>query len=185
MILRLDKQGLPLSWVSPNIACQLIASERVVWQLGPSVHKFRGGINRHNEQSEMLIPSIIATTGGAGYRCLAKTPPLTNYSLFSRDRHTCLYCGKTPQSSRKLKLTRDHVIPTGQGGLNVWVNVVTACSRCNHHKACRTPSQANMPLLAVPYTPNYAEGLILRNRNISVDQMDFLKAFCKHKHFLN
>ncbi|MBT8126011.1 MAG: HNH endonuclease, partial [Gammaproteobacteria bacterium] len=35
-----------------------------------------------------------------------------------------------------------------------------------------------MRLHAVPYTPNYAEWLILRNRNILADQMAFLKAQC-------
>ena len=33
-----------------------------------------------------------------------------------------------------------------------------------------------MRLLAVPYAPNRAEGLILENRNILGDQMDFLRS---------
>ena len=38
-----------------------------------------------------------------------------------------------------------------------------------------------MKLLAVPYTPNLAEYLILQNRKILADQMEFLKAFARKK----
>jgi hypothetical protein len=53
--------------------------------------------------------------------------------------------------------------------------VVTACRRCNAHKGNQLLDQANMKLLAVPYVPNVAEYLVLRNRNILGDQMAFLK----------
>ena len=33
-----------------------------------------------------------------------------------------------------------------------------------------------MPLLAVPYRPSWIEHLILSNRNILADQMDFLRS---------
>lgn len=35
--------------------------------------------------------------------------------------------------------------------------------------------------LAVPYTPNLAEYLILQNRRILADQMEFLKTFARKK----
>jgi len=38
-----------------------------------------------------------------------------------------------------------------------------------------------MKLLAVPYTPNLAEYLILSNRRILSDQMAFLTAFASQK----
>jgi len=53
-------------------------------------------------------------------------------------------------------------------------NVVTSCKRCNNHKADRTPLQANMRLLAIPFAPNYAEYIFLQNKNIIEDQMNFL-----------
>ena len=37
--------------------------------------------------------------------------------------------------------------------------------------------QAGMELLYVPYVPDKAEALILQNRNILADQMQFLKDF--------
>ena len=101
------------------------------------------------------------------------TPPLNNLELFRRDRNTCLYCGREfPDGA----LTRDHVIPISRGGHDLWSNVVAACKRCNSHKGCRTPDEAGMPLLAIPYVPNLAEYLVLRNRRILADQMEFLKS---------
>ena len=54
--------------------------------------------------------------------------------------------------------------------------MVTACRSCNQRKGNRTPEQAGMPLLYLPYRPNRWEGMILRNRRILADQMEFLLA---------
>jgi 5-methylcytosine-specific restriction endonuclease McrA len=66
------------------------------------------------------------------------------------------------------------VQPISRGGRDEWVNVVTACLHCNLRKGNHTPQQAHMPLLAVPYRPSWVEHLILSNRNILADQMEFL-----------
>jgi len=79
---------------------------------------------------------------------------------------------------RDKQLTRDHVVPISRGGKDVWTNVVTACRSCNNRKAAKLLSEISMRLKAVPYAPNHAEWLILRNRNILSDQMEFLKAQC-------
>jgi 5-methylcytosine-specific restriction endonuclease McrA len=92
--------------------------------------------------------------------------------LIAREQHLCLYCGK--HLSRQT-LTRDHVMPLSRGGRDTWENVVSACFQCNSRKGGRTPQQAGMPLLAVPYRPSWVEHLILSNRNILADQMAFLK----------
>ncbi|MGI9334001.1 MAG: HNH endonuclease, partial [Gammaproteobacteria bacterium] len=84
----------------------------------------------------------------------------------------CMYCGKHTSENM---LTRDHVRPLSQDGRDTWNNVVTACMPCNHAKGARTPEQANMTLLAVPYVPNRAEYLVLSNRRILADQMEFLR----------
>ena len=116
---------------------------------------------------------IIAARGHARPHALAPTPALTNPALFARDQQLCLYCGNAyPRST----LTRDHVQPVSKGGRDIWENVVTACYHCNSRKGNRTPQQAGMPLLAVPYRPSWIEHLILSNRNILADQMAFLKA---------
>jgi 5-methylcytosine-specific restriction endonuclease McrA len=76
-------------------------------------------------------------------------------------------------------LTRDHVVPASRGGSSAWENCVTACRHCNQRKDDRTPEEAGMKLLAVPYTPNLAEYLILSNRRILADQMEFLLSFAR------
>jgi len=114
---------------------------------------------------------IIASRGHARALMRDPAPALTNAALFARDRMLCMYCG---DHFTRGELTRDHVVPLSKGGHDVWENVVTACLACNVHKGCKTPQQAAMPLLAVPYRPSWVEHLILSNRNILSDQMDFL-----------
>ncbi|NLD21621.1 MAG: HNH endonuclease [Bacteroidales bacterium] len=48
-------------------------------------------------------------------------------------RGACAYC-RTKQS-RKIKLTRDHVVPVSKGGLTTRPNIVPACQRCNSSKS--------------------------------------------------
>src|ERR1700687_3046624 len=66
--------------------------------------------------------------------------------------------------------------PFSRGGHDTWSNVVSACRRCNNAKASRTPEQAGMQLLAVPFTPTYAEYIFLKGRRVLADQMEYLIA---------
>jgi 5-methylcytosine-specific restriction endonuclease McrA len=104
-------------------------------------------------------------------------PGLTNSKLFARDRNICAYCGG---HFHEEDLTREHIIPFAQNGIDSWMNVVTACKPCNHRKSSRTPEQANMPLLYAPYVPSLWEDFILRYRRILADQMEFLMAHLPH-----
>ena len=99
-------------------------------------------------------------------------PPLNNRTLFKRDNHVCMYCGNKFRSEN---LSRDHITPLYQGGKDLWVNVVAACKRCNNAKAGRTPEQAGMELLAIPFIPTHAEYIFLQGKIILYDQMEFLK----------
>jgi hypothetical protein len=83
----------------------------------------------------------------------------------------CAYCG---DSFHFLRLTRDHIKPVSRGGLDTWMNVVTACRHCNGVKRNRTPEESGVELRYAPYVPNKAEYLILTNRKILSDQMEFL-----------
>ncbi len=173
LILRLDATGQPVKWIDWEEAVCLYARERVAWTAGENHFVLRGGMSRlTGEQTSMEINSIIAVRGENRQLRRRTIPPLNNRELFRRDRHTCLYCGHQFPDD---KLTRDHVKPVSRGGRDVWSNVVTACRRCNTHKGCRTPDESNMSLLAVPYVPNMAEYLVLRNRRILADQMEFLR----------
>jgi hypothetical protein len=174
LILRLDVTGQPLRWIPWRVAVVLDTRSMIAWNAGDHQFTFRGGINRlSGEQSIVTVSSIIAVKGKlknpGGSRLV---PPLSNGELFLRDGQMCMYCGR--QHAEHM-LTRDHVRPLSQGGKDTWSNVVTACKPCNHAKGARTPEQAGMSLLAVPFVPNRAEYLVLSNRRILADQMEFLK----------
>lgn len=172
-VLRLDVSGRPLDWVSQETAASLYCRDGVAWEAGVRTFRLHGGVSRvSGVQSVLDVNSIIAMTEYAGE--LRAEPALTNARLFRRDGYLCLYCGGRFAASA---LTRDHVLPVSRGGTDTWTNVVTACRRCNHRKGDRLPAEAErhgLRLLAVPYAPNYAEGLILSNRQILADQMEYL-----------
>lgn len=172
-ILTLDVQGQPHRWVSWQAACHYYSLDMVAWTAGDRQFRFFGGMSRlTGQRSEITTNSIIAIRGRAlRAAALAAIPPLSNRELFHRDRQICAYCGEHFPASL---LTRDHVTPVSRGGRDVWMNVVTACRPCNQRKSGRTPEQAKMGLLYAPYVPNKAEYLILSNRLILADQMDFL-----------
>ena len=176
LILKLDIGGQPMSWISWEDAAVHYSKEQVVWTLGKTPLRIYGGVNRlRDERSYLDIHPVVAVSGNIKQSKFTAVPPLNNRELFRRDRHTCLYClNEFPDKN----LTRDHVIPSSRGGKDAWTNLVTACRRCNQRKAANTPEEAGMTLHAVPYTPNYAEWLILKNRKIMADQMSFLQSFC-------
>lgn len=173
LILTLDVHGQPYRWVSWQHAITYYARDQVAWAAGEHEFTFFGGTRREDgSRSRLTTNSIIAIKGKAlSSRALHQIPPLSNRELFHRDRQICAYCGDHLPGH---KLTRDHIVPVSRGGRDIWMNVVTACRYCNQRKAGRTPEQADMELIFAPYVPNKAEYLILSNRNILVDQMDFL-----------
>lgn len=182
-VLSCDISGRPSGWISVEQAATLIISERVLWQMGETL-TLRGGYQMQAGQrvrSKIEIPSILGTTGQAQRLEAFGRVRLSQPALFARDRRTCMYCG-TQLADRQL--TRDHVLPKSRGGGDAWENVVTACRRCNGKKADRTPEEASMPLLALPYAPNYAEALLMRNRRILADQADFLGNWVRDKRLL-
>lgn len=176
-VLRTDVSGMPLEWVGYQEAVKLITLDQVCYSLGRKLYEVHGGINAISGlQSVVPVNAIIATTGQNPHKQLFAAnyvPPLSNQSLFRRDQSLCLYCG---DQFPHFLLSRDHVHPLSQGGKDRWVNVVTACKRCNNHKAGRTPEQAGMELLAIPFCPTHAEYVYLQGRQILADQMEFLLA---------
>ncbi|HRD71777.1 MAG TPA: HNH endonuclease [Aquimonas sp.] len=173
-VLSLDAHGRILDWISWQDAVCLYVRDAVAWTLGETCLTVHGGFNRcSGQQSLIALHPIIASRGHARPASIDPAPALNNAALFARDRHLCLYCGG---QFNRYELTRDHVIPTSRGGRDVWQNVVSACLPCNLRKGNRTPQEAHMPLLAVPYRPSWVEHLILSNRNILADQMEFLRS---------
>ncbi len=179
-VLRLNAAGMPIHWISFATAAILYYKDQVLWEIGDRSLLMRGGINRLSGlRSRIDMAPVIATRDGCAK---AVTHAFTNEMLFRRDNYICLYCGQKFASSQ---LTRDHVHPQGQGGQDTWTNVVAACRACNNKKGNRTPEQANMPLLAVPFTPNPFEAMFLSQKTILADQMEYLQQqFSEHREWL-
>lgn len=174
-VLRTDIAGMPLEWIDYRSAASLYHADQVAYSCGSPIYMLRGGYNaRTGLRSLIEVSSIIATTGDtyADERNSERySPPLNNRTLFRRDANVCMYCaGRFPTSD----LTRDHIQPISRGGTDCWTNVVTACRRCNNHKGGRTPEQADMQLVAVPFMPTYAEYIYLKGRRVLADQMQYL-----------
>ena len=174
-ILRLDVSGKPIGWINWQMAVCLTARDIVSWTMGDLVLTVRGGTQAATgERTTMDLQSIMACRGRMRAIVDRSRPPLSNAALFARDHDTCLYCG---DKFLHRDLTRDHVVPRSRGGEDTWENSITACKRCNHHKADRLPEEVGMELLARPYVPNNSEYLALINSGrILADQADFLSS---------
>ncbi len=73
---------------------------------------------------------------------------LSRHNIMRRDNYTCQYCGNVKN------LTLDHLMPRSRGGQTNWLNLVTACSRCNTRKGDRTPEEAGLKLIQKPIKPS-------------------------------
>lgn len=171
-VLALDVTGTPRQWISTDDAITYHAKKSVAWSLGNIVAKYRGGLQNDGTESYLETPSIIAIKGHGFNPAKHGRVALTNKTLFGRDRHVCAYCGGHFPSPGQL--SRDHILPKSKGGIDDWMNVVTSCKKCNTHKGSKTLKEAKLELLYVPYAPNHFENLILQNRNILADQMQYL-----------
>ena len=170
-VLALDVSGLPRKWVSFDDAITYEAKNLVAWTMGNVVAKYNGGVKKDGTRSYLETHSIIAIKGSGFTPSKFPTVSLTNRTLFGRDRNTCAYCGDHFGTQH---LSRDHVVPRSKGGPDSWMNVVTACRKCNQRKSDKTLKEARLELLYLPYTPSFNESLILQNRNILGDQMEYL-----------
>lgn len=173
-VLALDIAGTPRQWISYNDAISYHGRKAVAWSLGEIVARYHGGFQKDGRQSYLETTSIIAIKGHAFDPSKHAQVALSNRTLFGRDRNVCAYCGgHFPNYNH---LSRDHIVPKSRGGLNTWMNVVTACKECNSYKGSKTLKEARMELLYLPYVPNHFENMILQNRNIIADQMEYLLA---------
>lgn len=171
-VLALDITGIPRQWISYDEAITYHAKQAVVWSLGEVVARYRGGHQDHGGRSYLETQSIIAVRGHGFNPHKHARVGISNRTLFGRDRYICGYCGGHFPNFRDL--SRDHIVPRSRGGSNTYQNLVTSCRSCNAKKGDRLLSEVGMELLYVPYEPNHAENMILQNRNILADQMDYL-----------
>lgn len=185
LILKVNAGGEPLGWLTYQQSAYYYAKDMVLWSLGRHKVLLKGGTNaKTGLQSFLEMDTIIAINNHVSLFKIKKdrTPSLTNKTLFSRDCFICAYCGAKYAPN---DLTRDHIIPQSNGGKDTWENCVTACKSCNNWKGNKSLEESDLKLLYVPYTPSYHEHLILQNRKILKDQMEFLsKGLSKHSRVL-
>jgi hypothetical protein len=171
LILTLNENALPIGWITWQDAVVYKSKDLILWQIGDTDWVKYGGVNRFTGiQSKISFSSIIAIE--SRYNPKRDTPRLSNSNLFGRDLNICAYCGN---QFKYEFLTNDHIIPRSKGGKHTWMNCVTACKRCNNRKGKKLLQYTNMELLYLPYVPSREEALILKNRHILSDQMDFLQ----------
>lgn len=171
-VLKLDIGGIPEGWISHRDAAELIAKDLVAWTLGSTVGVFRGGYSKRGSRTTIEIPSIVAVRGTSNVYLPDLPIAVTREKLCLRDRNMCAYCGDVLPTR---ELEAEHILPKSRGGAWSWMNLVAACTDCNQFKKRdRTPEEAGMPLLYLPYIPNHWEDIIMEGRNILADQMDFL-----------
>lgn len=182
LVLTLNSHGHPLHWVNWQDAIIHRVKGLISWSLGETEIEVKGGTSRlTGERTIVTVPTIIAINNEHRN---TRVPVLTNINLFRRDLHICGYCARMFTVD---KLSRDHIIPVSKGGKDNWLNVVTACKRCNNEKDDLSIDEWNKKslketgegraLVYLPYTPDRSEQLILQNRNILQDQMTYIKSF--------
>jgi hypothetical protein len=167
-VLALDVAGQPHDWISHEKALQHYVKGNIAFEAGQSYTSVMGGMQKSGLRSEIRVNSIIAI---ADARFMGDPYGVTSERVIKRDRNMCAYCGLVFHAK---DLTMEHILPRARGGAWSWMNLVAACYPCNARKGCRTPEEAGMPLIYVPYRPNLFESFILAGRNIKADQMDYL-----------
>lgn len=70
----------------------------------------------------------------------------TKAAILSRDRYSCVYCGKKADSI-------DHVYPRSLGGEHTWENLAASCKPCNQKKSDKTLKEMGWTMLEKPYRP--------------------------------
>ena len=172
-VLQLDIQGTPQAWITLERAAVHVASGSVAWTQGDGpLSVLRGGFNvARGRQSLIEVHPIMALRGAAPVNLFEVVPACTKAKLVRRDRYTCAYCG---QRFAENALQAEHIVPASRGGRWSWMNLVCACGPCNCLKANRTPEQARMPLLYLPYVPSRFEDFLLEGRQVRADVHEWL-----------
>jgi hypothetical protein len=172
-VLQLDIQGTPQAWIGLEEAALHYATGCVAWEDGAGpLAVLRGGFNvAAGRQSNLEVAPIIAVRGQSRVNLFEVMPTVTKAKLLRRDRCTCAYCGEVfPDRD----LQAEHVVPDSRGGPYSWMNLVTACGPCNLRKGSRTPEEAGMPLIYLPYVPSRFESFLLDGRRIRSDVHEWL-----------
>lgn len=141
----------PLSVVSSRRATCLVLADKA------ELLEDDGTVLR-SERQVFPGPSVIRL------RYMVKVPyvrrtALSRRAIFSRDEHTCQYCGGRADSI-------DHVMPRSRGGEHSWENVASACRACNLFKRDRTPEEAGMVLATPCRAPSQSAWVVVSRSTV-------------------
>lgn len=133
---------------SPLMVCSVERAFILVFLNKSELVRPANGHVLHSVSRNYPMPSVIRLNRyvNAPY----KGVNLTRQNIFKRDNYECQYCGT------KKDLTIDHVVPRAKGGGDTWLNLVTACKKCNAKKGDYSPEDADMALRKKPYKPSYS-----------------------------
>lgn len=124
----------------------------------------------HGPCARFLFPSVIVLKNYIRKKRINISP--TRKNIYWRDKYVCQYCAKKYTYK---DLTLDHVIPKSRGGGKSWENLVSACTGCNQKKSNKTPSEAGMGLINIPYTPKMSIIDFYYQKNIPESWLSFIK----------
>lgn len=93
--------------------------------------------------------------------------------VLNRDNYTCVYCGtesdEATESSRKSRLSIDHIIPETRGGSASVANLACCCRKCNNEKNDRTPEEWGLEPTFLQDGVTYKDGqMSQKNRDTPV-----------------
>lgn len=135
----------PLGRVTFQKAVRLLAKEKAVVEIADET---KGRLR------EWLYPKVIRLVKIAklNYKKLYGTPLVSKSGVLRRDGYKCAYCGDHAK-------TIDHIMPRSRckSDPNTWLNMVAACFSCNNKKDNKTPQEAGMKMLFMPFTPTRAQ----------------------------
>lgn len=174
-VLQLDIRGTPQAWITALEAARHYATGNVAWVEGNGpLTTLRGGWNvESGRQSLIDVHPIIALQGTSSINLFDVEPSFSRKRLIQRERGRCAYCG---EQFRESDLTVDHILPKSQGGRDGWMGCAAACMPCNSRKRDRTPEEAGMPLLLLPYRPSLFESFLMDGRHVRADVDEWLRA---------
>ena len=102
----------------------------------------------HSQHLTLNVPSVVMMSN---YHYQKGKVNFTRRNIFLRDRFHCQYCQRHFSADN---LTIDHVIPKSRGGGMRWINVVTACQKCNFRKGNKILRSSGLSLKKMPSQPS-------------------------------
>ena len=117
------------------------------------------------EGAVMRIPSVMKLIKliRAVYRSRV---PFSKRNVLIRDGFACCYC-----TTRKGKMTIDHIVPRSRGGPTNFENCVASCKPCNNKKGNRLPREVGMYIKVKAYQPTISEFLRLKVKKLGINEI--------------